>query len=58
MCDFVGLYVYDLFVEIWEFVVCFCKLIIVVVFGYVFGGGCEIVMMCDFIIVFEIVKFG
>lgn len=35
-----------------------CKFIIVVVFGYVLGGGCEFVMMCDFIIVVENVKFG
>lgn len=35
-----------------------CKFIIVVVLGYVLGGGCELVMVCDFIICVDIVKFG
>lgn len=42
----------------WEMVCEICKLIIVVVLGFVLGGGCELVMMCDIIFVVDMVKFG
>lgn len=34
------------------------KIVIVVVNGYVLGGGCEFVMSCDIRIVLEKVIFG
>lgn len=49
MCGFVC-NVYELILEL-------CKLIIVVVNGYVIGGGCEIVFVCDLWIVVDNVIF-
>ncbi|MEO1040201.1 MAG: enoyl-CoA hydratase [Pseudomonadota bacterium] len=56
--DFVSLYRHDPFAETWESVARFRKPIIAAVAGYALGGGCEIAMMCDFIIAAETAKFG
>ena len=56
--EFVSLYKHDPFAETWESVARFRKPIIAAVSGYVLGGGCEIAMMCDFIIAAETAKFG
>ncbi|TRO95709.1 enoyl-CoA hydratase [Glycocaulis profundi] len=56
--DFVGLYLNDPFEKTWESVARFRKPIIAAVAGYALGGGCEIAMMCDFIIAAENAKFG
>lgn len=56
--DFVSLYLNDPFEKTWESVARFRKPIIAAVSGYALGGGCEIAMMCDFIIASETAKFG
>ncbi len=56
--DFIDLYRNDPFQETWESVARFRKPIIAAVAGYALGGGCEIAMMCDFIIAAENAKFG
>ncbi len=56
--DQVGLYMHDPFAETWESVARFRKPIIAAVSGYALGGGCEIAMMCDFIIASATAKFG
>ena len=56
--DFVSLYKHDPFAESWESVARFRKPIIAAVSGYALGGGCEIAMMCDFIIASENARFG
>ena len=56
--DFISLYKHDPFAESWESVARFRKPIIAAVSGYALGGGCEIAMMCDFIIASETAKFG
>ena len=56
--DHVSLYMHDPFAQTWESVARFRKPIIAAVSGYALGGGCEIAMMCDFIIASETAKFG
>ena len=56
--DFVGLYMNDPFEKTWEAVARSRKPIIAAVSGYALGGGCEIAMMCDFIIASKSAKFG
>lgn len=56
--DFVMVYKNEYIMCNWEIICCICKLVIVVVVGYVLGGGCELVMMCDIIFVVDMVKFG
>lgn len=48
----------DEFLSPWDCVAKFRKPIIAAVAGYALGGGCEIALMCDFIIAAENAKFG
>ncbi len=56
--DLIDLYKNDPFARTWESVARFPKPILAAVAGYALGGGCEIAMMCDFIIAAENAKFG
>ncbi len=55
---FISMYNHDVFALYWEAVARFKKPIIAAVAGYALGGGCEIAMMCDFIIAADNAKFG
>ena len=54
---FVGAYVGD-FISSWDRVARFRKPLIAAVAGFALGGGCELAMMCDFIIAADTAKFG
>ena len=54
---FVDAYTQDFFVG-WEELTRMRKPIIAAVAGYALGGGCELAMMCDFIIAADTAKFG
>ena len=51
------MYLADFFIG-WEAFARLRKPIIAAVAGYALGGGCELAMMCDFIIAAETAKFG
>ncbi|OWJ68398.1 enoyl-CoA hydratase [Inquilinus limosus] len=55
--DFIAAYRGNL-IENWTCIVKLRKPIIAAVAGYALGGGCEIAMMCDFIIAADTAKFG
>ncbi len=55
--DYVDAYLGDLFVG-WEEFARFRKPVVAAVAGYALGGGCELAMMCDFIIAADSAKFG
>ena len=55
--DYVDAYLGDFFVG-WEEFTRMRKPIIAAVAGYALGGGCELAMMCDFIIAADTAKFG
>ena len=55
--EFVDAYRGDLFSG-WDDVAGFCKPMIAAVSGFALGGGCELAMMCDFIIAAKTAKFG
>lgn len=55
--DFVDAYLQDMFSD-WQKVDRVRKPIIAAVSGYALGGGCELAMMCDFIIAGSNAKFG
>jgi len=51
-------YLQDFITNGWEQVSRFRKPIVAAVAGFALGGGCEIAMMCDFIIAADTAKFG
>ncbi len=56
--SFVDVFVGDMFTEDAETMLRVRKPIIAAVSGYALGGGCELAMMCDFIICSDSAKFG
>jgi enoyl-CoA hydratase len=46
------------FIEKWETILQVRKPVIAAVAGFALGGGCELAMMCDFIVAAETAKFG
>ncbi len=55
--SFAGAFLGDPFVA-WEYVSKLRKPVVAAVAGFALGGGCEVAMMCDFIIACETAKFG
>ncbi|GGF65966.1 enoyl-CoA hydratase [Terasakiella brassicae] len=56
--DFIDVYSNDFITDDWEKVAKCRKPVIAAVAGYALGGGCEMAMMCDFIIAADNAKFG
>lgn len=56
--DFVDVFMGDLFGPEAEAIMSVRKPVIAAVAGYALGGGCELAMMCDFIIAADTAKFG
>ena len=55
---FVDAYMGDFITRGWQAITSSRKPIIAAVAGYALGGGCEMAMMCDFIIAADTAKFG
>jgi enoyl-CoA hydratase/carnithine racemase len=55
---FVEVYKQDFITAEWEAVTRIRKPVIAAVAGYALGGGCELAMMCDFILAADTAKFG
>lgn len=56
--SYMDVYKSDFITATWESIVSFRKPTIAAVAGYALGGGCELAMMCDFIIAADNAKFG
>jgi enoyl-CoA hydratase len=56
--DYVKVYTDDYITKDWESVRKTRKPVIAAVAGYALGGGCELAMMCDFIIAADTAQFG
>lgn len=56
--DFLDAYGGDFITRNWETLRAIRKPVIAAVSGYALGGGCELAMMCDFIIAAENARFG
>ncbi len=55
---FAGVYKEDFITRNWETIRSIRKPVIAAVSGFALGGGCELAMMCDFVIAAENAKFG
>lgn len=56
--SYMDVYTSDFITATWERLASFRKPSIAAVAGYALGGGCELAMMCDFIIAADSAKFG
>jgi len=56
--NYMDVYLADFITDGWERVSVCRKPIIAAVSGFALGGGCEVAMMCDFIIAADTAKFG
>ncbi len=55
---YMDVYMADYITAEWETINCIRKPVIAAVAGYALGGGCELAMMCDFILAADTAKFG
>jgi len=55
---YMEVYLQDFITKGWERVTTCRKPIVAAVAGYALGGGCEVAMMCDFILAADTAKFG
>ena len=56
--SYMDVFMADFITATWERIANFRKPTIAAVAGYALGGGCELAMMCDFIIAADTAKFG